>query len=304
VNLTFLLSLTFATLIAATLAGQLLRVTVRSDGARAVVANANVRIGAWWVLCATVGLALGLGSWSVVLVFAVFSSLAMMEFAALTEERPPRAALCALTVMQYGLILSGSLELFSIFVPLTSLVFFPLRAALRGETTGYMERTGGLAWGLLACAYGVSHVPALLMLRIPGYEGRNTTLLFYFLLAVQLSDVFQYCWGKLAGRHPVAPRISPNKTWEGLIGGILSATAVGTALYAATPFQPWQAACICATVTVAGFAGGLVMSAFKRERGVKDFGTLVSGHGGVLDRLDSICFSAPVFFYLVRYFYR
>jgi phosphatidate cytidylyltransferase len=304
VNLIVLLSLTFATLIAATLAGQILRVMVRSDGARAIVANANVRIGAWWVLCATVGLALTLSSWAVMLVFAVLSSLAVMEFAALSDDRPPRAALCSLTAMQYGLVLSGSLELFSIFVPLTALVFFPLRAALRGETAGYMERTSGLAWGLLACAYGVSHAPALLILNISGYEGRNTTLLFYFLLVVQLSDVFQYCWGKLAGRRRVAPRISPNKTWEGLIGGILSATAVGTALYRATPFQPWEAACISAAVTLAGFTGGLVMSAFKRERGVKDFGALVAGHGGVLDRLDSICFSAPVFFYLVRYFYR
>jgi phosphatidate cytidylyltransferase len=140
------------------------------------------------------------------------------------------------------------------------------------------------------------------MLDIPGYAGRDATLLFYFLLVVQSSDVMQYVWGKLLGRRPVAPRISPHKTWEGFLGGAITATAIGTALYRATPFQPWQAAAMCATITLMGFVGGLTMSAIKRDCGVKDFGTIVSGHGGVLDRIDSLCFSAPVFFHLTRYF--
>jgi phosphatidate cytidylyltransferase len=107
----------------------------------------------------------------------------------------------------------------------------------------------------------------------------------------------------LAGRRLIAPHVSPNKTWEGFLGGILSSTVLGALLYAATPFRMLQAAAICGAITLAGFAGGLVMSAIKRDRGVKDFGTIVSGHGGVLDRLDSICFSAPLFYYLVKYFF-
>jgi phosphatidate cytidylyltransferase len=302
-SLAFLFSVTFATLIFATLAGQMLRLVVSSAGARATVANANVRIGAWWVLCGMTGLALTLGNTAVVAVFAVLSCLAVLEFGALTGERQPRYSLCILTALQYGFVLTASYSVFTIAIPLVAPMYFSLRAALRGETERFLERAAGNSWALAVCAYGVSYAPALLTLDIPGYAGRNTTLLFYFLLVVQSSDVFQYCWGKLAGRRPVAPRISPNKTWEGLVGGVLSSTAVGTALYQATPFRPWQAACLCAAVTLMGFAGGLVMSACKRERGVKDFGTIVSGHGGVLDRLDSICFSAPVFFHLVRYFY-
>jgi len=110
-------------------------------------------------------------------------------------------------------------------------------------------------------------------------------------------------WGKLLGRRKVAPNLSPNKTWEGLVGGILSATAIGTALYQVTPFSPVAAATLSLVAVLMGFAGGLVMSAVKRDRGVKDYGTMIAGHGGALDRLDSLIFAAPVFFHLTRYFY-
>ena len=117
------------------------------------------------------------------------------------------------------------------------------------------------------------------------------------------SDVLQYIWGKLAGRHKIAPVISPNKTWEGFVGGILSATALGTLLWWATPFNQWQAAGMAFIITVMGFLGGLTMSAIKRDAGVKDWGSSIQGHGGVLDRIDSICFAGPIFFHLTRYFF-
>jgi phosphatidate cytidylyltransferase len=155
----------------------------------------------------------------------------------------------------------------------------------------------------MICVYCVSHAPALLMLRIPGYEGQNGKLLFFFILVVQMSDVLQYVWGKSLGKHKIAPQVSPNKTWAGFLGGISSATLVGTLLWWATPFSPWQAAGMSLVICLMGFAGGLTMSAIKRDRGVKDFGNMIEGHGGVLDRIDSICFAAPVFFHLTRNFF-
>ena len=113
----------------------------------------------------------------------------------------------------------------------------------------------------------------------------------------------QYIWGKLFGRHRIAPAVSPNKTWEGFLGGVATATLIGTGLWWVTPFTPWQAALMSLVIALMGFAGGLTMSAIKRDRGVKDFGTLIAGHGGVLDRIDSLCFAAPVFFHLTRYFF-
>jgi phosphatidate cytidylyltransferase len=299
-----------AALIAGTAAGQILRRTARSEPARRTVENINARIAAWWVLCAVTALALVLGAGAVCTLFALFSSLALRELlsypsvaqaVAPTHQDSAWPLLLTITAVQYALIWSRWHGVFSTVIPIGAFLAIPTWNALSGSTEHYLERTAGQYWGLMVSTYCLSYAPALLMLDIPGYAGRNTTLLFYFLLVIQSSDILQYVWGKLLGRRPVAPRISPNKTWEGLLGGILSATALGAALYRATPFQPWQAAAICATVTLTGFAGGLTMSAIKRQRGVKDYGTLVMGHGGVLDRIDSLCFAAPVFFLIVRY---
>jgi phosphatidate cytidylyltransferase len=155
----------------------------------------------------------------------------------------------------------------------------------------------------MICVYALSHVPALLMLDIAGYEGRNAMLVLFLVLVDQISDVLQYVWGKLFGRRKIAPMVSPNKTWEGFLGGVVCATLIGTALWWATPFSPLQAAAMSLLIALMGFAGGLTMSAIKRDRGVKDYGTLVSGHGGMMDRIDSLCFAAPVFFHLTRYYF-
>ena len=134
-------------------------------------------------------------------------------------------------------------------------------------------------------------------------DGANFLLLFFFILMVQFSDALQYLWSKMVGRTVIAPTVSPSKTWEGFLGGTASATLLGAALWWATPFEPWEAAGMSLLTSVMGFAGGMTMSAIKRDRGVKDYGTLVEGHGGVLDRIDSICFAAPVFFHVTRIFF-
>jgi phosphatidate cytidylyltransferase len=164
-----------------------------------------------------------------------------------------------------------------------------------------MTRIAEMQWGLMVCVYCISHVPALVTLTIPGNEGRGLMLIAFLVLVVQASDVLQYVWGKLLGRTRVAPNLSPSKTWEGLIGGVLSATLIGALLSVITPFSMVEAAMLALVITLMGFLGGLVMSAIKRDRGVKDWGRMIEGHGGMLDRMDSVVFAAPVFFHLVRY---
>ena len=149
----------------------------------------------------------------------------------------------------------------------------------------------------------LSHAPALMLLRIPGYEGQNLMLLFYLLLVVQLSDVLQYVFGKLFGKHLLAPLVSPSKTVEGLVGGGLAATGVGAALYWITPFSPLQSAYLSLLIVICGFLGGLALSAVKRSLGAKDWGRMIEGHGGMMDRMDSVVFAAPVFFHLTRYWF-
>jgi phosphatidate cytidylyltransferase len=298
VTLAHLFGVTLAALVAATAAGQILRLAAGSPRAAAAVGNANLRIASWWVLWSAAALAFALGRAAISILFAALSWQALREFAgpgAPSGGRERRAGYlaaggAALTAAQFWLVWAGRFALFAALIPAASLIL--LAAGKRR-----------MAAGLMVCVYGFSHAPALLMADIPGYDGGSVTLLFYFLFVVQLSDVLQYLWGKLAGRRPIAPRISPNKTWEGFIGGLASAIAVGTALAGATPFRPWEAVAICAAATLAGFGGGLALSAVKRRRGIKDFGTVVAGHGGVLDRIDSLCFSAPVFFYTVKTWY-
>jgi phosphatidate cytidylyltransferase len=151
--------------------------------------------------------------------------------------------------------------------------------------------------------YCISHAPALLLLKIKGYEGSSVLLLFYLLLVVQLSDVLQYVFGKLFGKTKLAPSVSPSKTVEGLIGGGLSTTLIGSALYSITPFTWFESLAMSFVIVTMGFLGGLALSAVKRSLGAKDWGVMIEGHGGMMDRLDSVSFAAPIFFHLVRFFY-
>jgi phosphatidate cytidylyltransferase len=278
------------------------------DTANAVIENLAARVRAWWIMVAVFGLALLTGGTGSVVLFAAISFLALREYITLPPtRRGDHASLFwsffVLIPVNYGLIWLQWYGLYSILIPVYAFVLLPIRSATAGDCEHYLERTAKIQWGLMVCVFFLSHAPALLMLPIPGYEGENAKLLLFLVLIVQLSDVLQYVWGKLLGRRKVAPTLSPNKTLEGFVGGVLTATAIGTALWWATPFNPWQAALLALMITLMGFFGGLVMSAIKRDRGVKDFGSMIEGHGGIMDRIDSLCFAAPVFFHLVRYYY-
>jgi phosphatidate cytidylyltransferase len=291
----------------ATAVGQVLKRTARSESGAATVSNMNARIGAWWVMVAVFAAAVLSGPLGAVILFGLLSLLALREFVTLTathssDHRTLFASFLVFLPLQYVLVYVRWYGLFSILIPVYAFLYVPTRSALSGDTGGFLERVAEIQFGLMVAVYCVSHAPALLMLRIPGYDG-NARLLLYLVLVTQMSDVLQYVFGKLFGRHKIAPLVSPNKTVEGFVGGVGSATLLGAALHAVTPFSFWQAAGICLAATLMGFAGGLTMSAIKRDRGVKDFGSAIAGHGGILDRIDSICFAAPVFFHLVRFFF-
>lgn len=295
-------------LVVASLIGALLAWRVRSEKGRATIANMNARTRAWWVMAAIFAVALVAGRIGVVILFGLVSFLAFREFITLTPTRPGdhRALFWAFFVIapaQYWFVARDWYGMFTIFIPVYAFLFLPLRTAIAGDCERFLERAAKMQWGLMACVYCLSHTAALFTLPIAGYERENAKLVVFLVAVVQLSDVLQYCWGKTLGRHPIAPKVSPSKTWEGFVGGILSASGVGAALWWATPFTPLHAGLLALGLTLAGFAGGLVMSAIKRDRGVKDYGSMIEGHGGVMDRVDSLCFAAPVFFHLVRFFY-
>lgn len=293
-------------LVAASVIGEILRARLSPAGENPVIENLNARINAWWVMVICLALAFIAGKPGVVLLFALCSFAALREFLTLTtHNRADHWSLVAcfflILPLQYWFLATDWYGMYSIFIPVYAFLLLPVVSALRGSTKDFLIRVSETQWALMICVYCASHVPALLYLQIPGFEGRNVILIAYLIFVVQLSDVMQYVWGKLVGRTKVAPNLSPSKTWEGLIGGTLTATAVGTALYWMTPFSPLQAAGMCLLITLMGFFGGLVMSAIKRDRGIKDWGHLIAGHGGFLDRLDSVIFAAPIFFHVTRW---
>jgi phosphatidate cytidylyltransferase len=227
--------------------------------------------------------------------------------------------------------------LYSILIPVYAFLLIPALIAIAGDYKRFLERTAKIQCGLLICVYCLSYAPALLSLEkggnaqqraraaavdattaakekndetAPAVEiaeadsGSGPRLLFFFILISQLSDALQYAWSQLPNKHVIVPAINTTRTWEGLLGGTASVMLVGTLLWWATPFSGvnwWMSAVMSAVIALMGFAGSITMSAIKRDRGVKDYGTLIEGHGGVLDHIDSICFAAPVFFHFTRW---
>ena len=297
-----------ALLVIASVAGWILSRVAANDKTRGTIQNLNARVKAWWIMVAIFALAMATGGIGSVILFGLTSFLALREFITLTptsrgDHRTLFWVFFIIVPLQYYLIAVKWYGLFSIMIPVYAFLFIPLRSALAGDCERFLERTAKIQWGLMVCVYCVSYVPALLSLNIPGYGHQNGKLMFYFVLVAQISDVLQYVWGKTLGNKKILPSVSPNKTWAGFLGGILCATLIGMGLWWATPFTPWQSAGMSLAITLMGFGGGLVMSAIKRDRGVKDYGHMIEGHGGVLDRIDSLCFAAPVFFHLTRYFF-
>jgi phosphatidate cytidylyltransferase len=296
-----------AVLVAASLIGAILQARAGAEP-NPSIENLNARVKAWWVMVLLVALAFLFGKGGVILLFAFASFAALREFMTLTPTRRGDHWALAATFfiglpLQYYLVFIDWYGLYTVFIPVYCFLLLPIIAALRGDTTRFLERIAFVQWGLMICVFCVSHVPALLTLQIPGFEGRNLLLIAFLVLVVQGSDVLQYVFGKLFGRHKAAPELSPSKTWEGLVGGVASATALGAALWWITPFSVLQAAGMAFVICLLGFFGGLVMSGIKRDRGVKDWGRMIEGHGGMLDRLDSVIFAAPIFFHMTRYWF-
>jgi phosphatidate cytidylyltransferase len=292
----------------ASIIGVMLRRRESTTGRNAVIENLNSRIKTWWAILLAFWLAFLLGDAGAIALFGLASFASLREFLTLTPTRRADHLVLAIAFfvvlpLQYYLIWIKWYELFLIFIPVYAFLLLPIVAALRGDTAAFMRRVAEVQWGLMICVFCLSHVPALLTLDIPGYEGRHLLLIGFVIIVVQFNDVLQYVWGKLIGRRQIAPQVSPSKTLEGLVGGVLSATLVGMALWWITPFTIWQAGAIALVINLMGFFGGLVMSAIKRDRGVKDWGQTLKGHGGVLDRLDSVVFAAPIFFHLTRYWW-
>ena len=304
----FLLGGVFCVLVLASLVTFVLKKRLGAGETSAVLENLEARTNAWWAMVALLAIAMLFGRAGAVILFALLSFAAMREFLTLTAKtRSDHYALATaffvVLPVQYYLVWVDWYGLYTVFIPVYAFLFLPIISALRGETEQFLTRVSETQWGLMICVFAASHVPALLTLQIPGYEGKSILLIAFLIVVVQGSDVLQYVFGKLFGQRKIAPELSPSKTWEGFLGGVLSASVIGACLWWMTPFGFIGAFLVSLMICIMGFFGGLVMSAIKRDKGVKDWGHLIAGHGGFVDRLDSVVFSAPIFFHVVRYFW-
>ncbi len=307
-KLMYLFGGVLALLILSSVVGNILKSRRETEARRNTIDNLNSRIRAWWKMCAIFAVSLMIGRTGSLVLFGLLSFLAMREYMTLVpthrgDHRTLFWSFFVIMPLQYYLIGIEWYGFFAIMIPVFAFIFVPTSIALAGDTADFLGRGAKIQFGIMVTVYCPSHAPALLILSIPGFQGHNARLLLYLVVVDQMSDVLQYVWGKLLGKHKIAWRVSPNKTWEGFVGGVVSATALGAGLWWVTPFTPLQSAGMSFIICILGFAGGLVMSAIKRDIGIKDFGVVIEGHGGILDRIDSLCFAAPVFFHLVRFYF-
>jgi phosphatidate cytidylyltransferase len=293
-----------ALLVGLSLLGGWLKLAQAGGPPQGLVEHLNQRLQGWWAMTATIGLALLAGRIGVIVLFAFVSFSALREFltVAPTRRSDHQAMVMAFFValpFQYFLVGIEWLGLFEVFIPVYAFLFLPILAAVKSDTLRFMERTGTLHWALMVTVFCISHLPALLNLRIPGFEGRGVFLIVFLVLVVQGGDLAQHLWSRWLGQHPLAPQVSPHKTVEGHAGALITAPLLGMALSWMTPFPIAAAAAIALAATLMGLLGALVLSAMKRDRGVRDWGIAADG-GGMLDRIASVCFAAPVYFHIVR----
>jgi phosphatidate cytidylyltransferase len=270
------------------------------------------RMRSWWIMAVLVAGALLLGWQATAILFALISFLALKEYLTLAPTRKEDRLIVLLAYVavfvNYALIFADSLfqdsyQIYLVFMPVYVFLIMAATMAWIGRTEGYLATVGIVHWGAIVCAYNIGYIAFLM--RTPEAEAPagGAGLVFFLLFITQLNDVAQYCWGKALGRTKITPRVSPNKTWEGAIGGWLTTALVFYFLAPYfTPLSPEHAAIMGVLVPMAGFFGDITMSAIKRDLGVKDTSRLIPGHGGVLDRLDSLTFAAPVYFHLLAYF--
>jgi phosphatidate cytidylyltransferase len=306
----------FGCLVAASIALLLLSLREHPEGSvadvrRASLARANALLRSSWVMVIVFWIGWVSGDLGAIVLFGLVSFFALREFMALSPTRRSdhRSLVLAFFVilpLQYTLVGTRYFDLFTVFIPVYVFLAIPVVSALADDPQRFLERNAKLQWGIMVCIYGMSHVPALLLLDFPNYRNRGAFLVFFLVLVVQTCMVLQTVVARRLQRAPSAPAISSSFNWVswGIAVGVSS--VLGALLAGITPFKPGQAFAMAIVACMAGSLGHLVMKAIKRDRGVPNWGNQgygVTGANGLLDRVDALCFSAPVFFHSVRWYF-
>lgn len=265
------------------------------------------RLRTWWIIVFLFGSAILLSSGVSLLFFGLISFLALKEFFTLAPtRRVDRNVLFYIYLcipIQYMWAAMEWYGMFIIFIPVYMFLFVPMRMVLSGNTRGFLKAAGILHWGVMVTIFSISHLGYLLMLPDEGNpNGGGAGLVLFLVIVTQLNDVAQFIWGKSMGRTKILPTVSPGKTWGGFLGGVGTTTVISLALAPwLTPLSPGLSVVAGIGIATFGFMGDVCVSAVKRDLGLKDTSQLLPGHGGILDRVDSLTYTAPLFFHFVYY---
>jgi phosphatidate cytidylyltransferase len=264
-----------------------------------------------WVMSVVFWVGWTLGETVATVLFGIVAFFALREFITLSPTRQGDhnslvIAFFIVLPVQFALVITRHFDLVTVFIPVYVFLAIPVVGALAGDTRQFLERNAKLQWGIMVCIYGISHVPALLLLKFPNYQGKNAFLVFFLVFVVQTCMIVQHLVGRRLAKAPSAPGISKSFNWTSWFIAVLAASLVGGVMAGLTPFKPAQAVAMAMIACVAGSLGHLVMKALKRDRGITNWGTegkSVTGASGLLDRVDALCFAAPVFFHSVRWYF-
>lgn len=266
-----------------------------------------------WFMVVVFWLAWASGETLATMLFALIAFFALREFITLSPTRrgDHRSLVLAFFVVlpiQFWLVATRHFNLFTVFIPVYVFLAIPVVSAVSGDAQRFLERNAKLQWGIMVCVYGMSHVPALMLLQFPGrnYEGKQAFLVFFLVFVVQTCMLVQHVAARRLKGAPSIPDVSASFNWTTWGLGLVAGSVIGGALSFITPFQPAQALAMAFVACVAGSLGHLVMKALKRDRGVTAWGQRgmsVTGANGLLDRVDALCFAAPIFFHSVRWYF-
>jgi phosphatidate cytidylyltransferase len=270
------------------------------------MANLKSRTKSWWVILLIYTIMMGIRKEISFIGLGLVSFISLRELIAkLNINQKLRRVLfwSYLAVpIQFYLAYIGNFQAFLLFIPVGMLFILPFRTIIEGVAEDSLKTFSQLHWALMLTVFSLSHIAYFISLpEIPGFEAGHQGIVYFLIFLTQINDIFQFISGKIFGKRKITPNISPNKTWEGFIGGLILTTIMGYHLSYLVPLTEIQSTIAAAVIAISGFFGDLNISAVKRDLKIKDMSNLIPGHGGILDRLDSLTFSSLFFFYLLYF---
>jgi phosphatidate cytidylyltransferase len=262
-----------------------------------------------WFMAVVFWLSWVLGAAWATALFVVLSFIALREFVTWSpthrsDHRSLILSFFVLLPLQYALVWWGQLAVLTVLIPVYAFIALPVLGASQGDTLRFLERNAQLHWGVMVCVFGLSHVPALVILDFGHSHSASLFLVLFLVMVVQSCMLVQ---------HVVAARISPKTLpsglrafqWRPWLAGMLAGGLVAALMAGMTPFKPGQALAMGWIACLGGTLGHRVMMAIKHDKGIHRWNGLsgTTGATGLLDRIDALCFAAPVFLHALRWYF-